>query len=155
MFRLRYVLLIAIFSFFSPGDSADAGSDFEKSTLTIITKSGEHRFSVELAETPRQRAQGLQGRSKLPPGTGMLFDFKADQPVTMWMKNTPISLDMLFIAADGAVVNIASGTEPLSLKYITSDGPVRAVLEVLAGTVRVLGVRKGDRIANHIFDTPK
>ena len=81
----------------------------------------------------------------------MLFDFKVTQPVTMWMKNTPVSLDMLFITANGTIVNIVSGTQPFSLEYITSDGPVRAVLEVLAGTAKILGIHKGDRVVHDIF----
>jgi len=149
----RYAVLIAFVLFFSLGDSAFGGTKFQKSTLSITTGSGNHQFVVEIAETPGQRRQGLQGRRVLPPGTGMLFDFKINQPVTMWMKNTPISLDMLFIAADGSVINIAPETKPFSLDFIPSDGPVRAVLEVLAGTVKVLGIRKGDRILHDKFGT--
>ena len=151
----RSAYLIAFILFFSVGDSAFGGSDFRKSTLSVITDSGKHRFAVEIAETPGQRRRGLQGRQELPPGTGMLFDFKNNQPVTMWMQNTPVSLDMLFIAADGSIVNIASGTKPFSLDYITSDGPVRAVLEILAGTAKILGIRKGDRIVHDTFNTMK
>ena len=151
----RSAYLIAFILFFSVGDSAFGGTDFQKATLNILTESGQHRFAVEIAETPDQRRQGLQERQELPPGTGMLFDFKTNQPVTMWMKNTPVSLDMLFIAADGSIVNIASGTKPYSLDYITSDGPVRAVLEVLAGTAKILGIRKGDRIVHDKFNTAK
>ena len=151
----RSAYLIAFILFFSVGDSAFGGSDFRKSTLSVITDSGKHRFAVEISETPDQRRRGLQGRQELPPGTGMLFDFKNNQPVTMWMQNTPVSLDMLFIAADGSIVNIASGTKPFSLDYITSDGPVRAVLEILAGTAKILGIRKGDRIVHDTFNTMK
>ena len=135
------------------GDSLNAGDFFQRSSLIVVTKSGQRTFAVEIAQTPRQRTQGLQGRKTLPPGTGMLFDFEHVQPVTMWMKNTHVSLDMLFISADGTVVNIARNTEPLSLKYITSDGPVRGVLEIQAGTSRILGIAKGDRIVHAIFKT--
>ncbi len=142
---------LAVFTVISASDSLKAAEFFQKSSLTIITKSGERTFSVELAQTAPERTQGLQGRKSLPVGTGMLFDFKTVQPVTMWMKNTPVSLDMLFIAADGTVANIAEGTEPFSLNYIISEGPVRGVLEVQAGTARVLGIKKGDRVVHGIF----
>jgi len=146
-------VLIAVFSFFPIGDSPKSAEIFRHSTLKIETKSGIRQFSVEIADTRRQRAQGLQGRKSLPPGTGMLFDFKTEQPVSMWMKNTYISLDMLFIAADGTVTNIAHGTQPLSLEIIASGKPVKAVLEVMAGTAKILGIRKGDRIGHDIFKT--
>jgi len=81
----------------------------------------------------------------------MLFDFKRVQPVAMWMKNTLIPLDMLFIDGAGRVVNVAENTVPLSLATIPSAAPVRAVLEINAGSARRLGIRPGDQVLHAIF----
>ncbi len=90
-------------------------------------------------------------RRELPEGRGMLFDFKEDRPVGMWMKNTYISLDMLFIRSDGTIVKIAEKTKPHSLKNIMSGPPVRGVLEVIGGTARKFGIRPGDKVVHPIF----
>ena len=117
----------------------------------VVTAKGRFLFTVEVAATAAQRQQGLQHRKNLAPGAGMLFDFERVQPVAMWMKNTLIPLDMLFIDGSGRVVNVARDTVPLSLATIPSGAPVRAVLEVYAGTARRLGVRPGDRVLHAIF----
>ena len=85
-------------------------------------------------------------RKELPEGHGMLFDFPPEQEVSMWMQNTYISLDMIFIRADGRILRIAENTEPMSTAIIPSGGPVRAVLEVIAGTARKFGIEPGDRV---------
>jgi len=123
----------------------------EQGTLEIATKSGVRVFSVELAVTDDERAKGLMFRKEVPEGYGMLFDFKKEQMVTMWMKNTYVSLDMIFIRADGRIARIAENTEPQSTKMIPAGAPVRAVLEVVAGTARKLGIRPGDRVASPIL----
>jgi uncharacterized membrane protein (UPF0127 family) len=119
--------------------------------LEIATKSGVHTFSVELAETDQEKATGLMFRKELADGKGMLFDFNTEQPISMWMKNTYIPLDMIFIRNDGRVSRIAENTEPMSLKVISSAGPARAVLEVIAGTARKYGIAPGDRVAHPMF----
>jgi uncharacterized protein len=119
----------------------------ELQTLEIASKTGVHVFSVELAVTDEERERGLMFRRSVPEFTGMLFDFKRDQEVTMWMKNTYVSLDMIFIQSDGRIRRIAENTETESLKIIPSGGPVRAVLEVAAGTARKLGIGPGDRVS--------
>jgi uncharacterized protein len=123
----------------------------ELQTLEIVSKSGVHVFSVEMAASDAEREKGLMFRRELPEGRGMLFDFVRDQQVTMWMKNTYVSLDMIFIRGDGRILRIAENTEPESLSIITSGGPVRAVLEVVAGTARKLGIAPGDRVAHALF----
>ena len=120
-------------------------------TLEIVTKTGVHVFAVELAVTDEERARGLMFRKELPEGQGMLFDFKRDQDVSMWMENTYVSLDMIFIRADGRIARIAENTEPLSRRIISSGGPVRAVLEVVAGTAKKLGIAPGDKVAHPMF----
>lgn len=124
---------------------------FERQTLEIATKTGVHVFSVEVATTDAERAQGLMHRKELPEGTGMLFDFKRDEPVAMWMKNTYVPLDMIFITADGRIHRIAENTTPMSERIIPSGGPVRGVLEVVAGTAKKLGIAPGDRIGHPMF----
>lgn len=123
----------------------------DEATLEIVTKNGVHVFTVEVARTDEERAKGLMFRKELAEGTGMLFDFKPDQDVAMWMRNTYIPLDMLFINADGTIRRIAENTEPLSEKTIPSGGPVRGVLEVIGGTAKKLGIAPGDKVAHPLF----
>ena len=123
----------------------------ELQPLEIVTKSGVRPFAVELAATEAELNRGLMHRTELPEGRGMLFDFKRDQPLSMWMKNTPLSLDMIFISGNGAIVRIAENTTPFSTLTINSGGPARAVLEVIGGTARKLGISTGDRVVHPIF----
>jgi uncharacterized membrane protein (UPF0127 family) len=123
----------------------------DQNTLEIVTRNGVHVFTVEIAVNDADRQKGLMFRKELPEGRGMLFDFQRDQDVSMWMRNTLIPLDMLFINADGRIRRIAENTEPLSERTIPSGGPVRGVLEVIGGTARKLGIAPGDRVAHPIF----
>jgi uncharacterized membrane protein (UPF0127 family) len=123
----------------------------DQNTLEIVTRNGVHVFTVEIAANDADRQKGLMFRKELPEGRGMLFDFQRDQDVSMWMRNTLIPLDMLFINADGRIRRIAENTEPLSERTIPSGGPVRGVLEVIGGTARKLGIAPGDRVAHPIF----
>ncbi len=127
------------------------GSMMPTSELKIASKSGERVFTVELAATPEDRTRGLMFRRKLDADAGMLFDFETDAPVAMWMKNTLIPLDMLFIDAGGRIVNIHQRAVPGSLASIPSAGPVRAVLELNGGTVARLKIRPGDRVIHPVF----
>jgi len=131
--------------------SANAAEPFRWDRLTIVTATAEHGFRVEVAETPRQRSQGLQHRRTMDSDAGMLFDFQTVEPVTMWMKNTYVPLDMLFIAADGRILKITRDTAPLDLTPIPSAGLVRGVLEIRAGTAVKLGIKAGDRVSHRIF----
>jgi uncharacterized protein len=123
----------------------------ELQSLEIVSQSGVHVFSVELAATDAERERGLMFRKELPDGRGMLFDFETDRNVAMWMKNTLIPLDMIFIRSDGRISNIAENTEPMSTRIIPSRGAVRAVLEVAGGTAKRLGIVVGDRVAHPMF----
>lgn len=129
-------------------------ADQEAGRLIIATSRGRTAFDVELAATPEELARGLQHRRSLPADAGMLFDFGPERIVRMWMKNTYIPLDMLFIDAGGVVADVAEGAKPQSLDIIASRVPVRAVLEVNAGTVARLGIRRGDRVHHRIFANP-
>jgi uncharacterized protein len=123
----------------------------EQQTLEIVSKSGVHVFTVELAVSDEERQKGLMFRRSLPESQGMLFDFKTDQDVSMWMRNTYVSLDMIFIRGDGRIQRIAENTQTESDRIIPSGAPVRAVLEVVAGTAKKFGLPRGDRVASPIF----
>ena len=125
---------------------------FPKSKLTIATAKGAHKFNIEMAVSRDQQAQGLMFRKSLPADAGMLFDYKRRQRITMWMKNTFIPLDMLFIAADGRIVNIYERAIPRSHSTISSKGKVLAVLEINGGTVSRLGIKPGDQVSHPIFE---
>lgn len=125
----------------------------EVQPLEIVTRSGVHVFSVELAKTETERATGLMYRKELAEGRGMLFDFSPEQQVSMWMKNTFIPLDMIFIRSDGRILRIAENTEPHSEKIISSGGLAKGVLEVIGGTARKYGIQAGDRVAHPLFGT--
>jgi uncharacterized protein len=120
--------------------------------LEIVTKSGVQVFSVEMATTDQEKETGLMYRKELADGRGMLFDFSPEQEVSMWMKNTFISLDMIFIRADGRILRIAENTEPQSTNIIPSRGLAKGVLEVIAGTARKYGIAPGDRVAHPLFN---
>ena len=119
--------------------------------LTIAGASGRHAFQVEVARNDAERAQGLMYRRSLAPDRGMLFDFARVQPISMWMQNTYIPLDMIFIRADGSIARVAENAEPLSTRTIPSGEPVLAVLEVIGGTAARLGVKPGDRVEHPLF----
>jgi hypothetical protein len=124
---------------------------FPASTLTIVSASGRHRFTVEVAETPEQMEQGLMFRRELAPDAGMLFDYKQPIVATMWMRNTLIPLDMLFVDGTGRIVNIHERAVPQSDDVITAAAPVRAVIELNGGTAARLGIRPGDRVLSPVF----
>lgn len=120
-------------------------------TLAIVGSGQRHVFQVEVMRTPDQRARGLMHRNYMPPDRGMLFDFGRVEPVAMWMQNTFIPLDMLFIRADGTVVRIAAQTEPLSTRTIPSGEPVLSVLEINGGIAAKLGIKPGDKVEHSLF----
>lgn len=122
--------------------------------LTIVTRDGRSLpFTVEMAVKPEEQMVGLMWRPEVKPDEGMLFDWGTPRESAMWMKNTITSLDMLFIAQDGRVHRIAERTVPRSLATIDSRGPVRATLELAAGTAERLNIRVGDRVQHRIFGT--
>ncbi|MGO4570888.1 DUF192 domain-containing protein [Microvirga sp. 2TAF3] len=121
-------------------------------TLSISPQGGQRQtFQVEVARNDADRAQGLMYRRSMPANQGMLFDFGRVEPVAMWMQNTYLPLDMLFIRPDGTIARIAANTEPLSTRTIPSGEPVLAVLELNAGTAARLGIKAGDRIEHSLF----
>ncbi|NNG03346.1 MAG: DUF192 domain-containing protein [Inquilinus sp.] len=126
---------------------APPASAQESSDLWIETEAGgRYKFRVELALTPAQQARGLMNRASMASDAGMLFVFDSERPASFWMKNTLISLDMLFIGADGRIVNIGERTTPLSTDSVPAAAPVKAVLEINGGLSAILGIRAGDRV---------
>jgi uncharacterized protein len=119
--------------------------------LVIDTASGPHPFKVEMADTPDKRLRGLMYRTHLDPDKGMLFDFGDPEPVSFWMKNTLIPLDMIFITADGRVANVAANAIPGDLTPIDSAGAVTGVLEIPGGEAAKLGIKPGDVVHHKMF----
>ena len=119
---------------------------FGTGSLTLRTDSGPHSFNIEIANSGGERALGLMYRRELAADAGMLFLYDPPQPITMWMRNTILSLDMIFIGTDGRVHRIESHTEPFSTDIISSDGTVQGVLEVNAGTANKIGPKVGDEV---------
>ena len=119
----------------------------EQVPLTVTTMSGtKHRFTVEVARTPAQQAQGLMNRQTLAPDRGMIFPYDVPTPASFWMKNTLIPLDMIFIRSDRTVARIEANTAPLSLDPVPAGEPVIAVLELAGGRSAELGITAGARI---------
>jgi uncharacterized membrane protein (UPF0127 family) len=158
MRRLIPVLIItlaAVLTLSGPGSTATAQiklQRFERDVLSIETADGQrHRLEVELAVTGRQHAQGLMYRRSLAKDAGMLFLYGGAGMLSMWMKNTAIPLDMMFIGPDGRIVDIAERTVPYSLETISAQFAASAVLEVNGGTVARLGIQPGDRVLHRAF----
>ncbi|HUA53344.1 MAG TPA: DUF192 domain-containing protein [Candidatus Sulfotelmatobacter sp.] len=152
----RVVLLVAALLLVAPPVMAPALAQvaFGHGELDIETASGRHHFDIELATKDEQQIQGLMFRRTLAPDAGMLFLYPSEREIQMWMKNTVIPLDMIFIRADGTVSHIAERAVPRSLEIIPSEGPVLAVLEVNGGTAARLGIKPGDRVLYPAFAKP-
>jgi uncharacterized protein len=148
---LRFLLLPLLLVALPTGLATAQLQQFPTAPLTIESAGGPHKFAVEVATTPEQMIQGLMFRRSMAPDAGMLFDFKTPSMATMWMKNTLIPLDMLFVDAQGRVVNIHERAVPGSLDMISAAAPARAVIELNGGTAARLGIRAGDRVVFPIF----
>ncbi|WP_108659652.1 DUF192 domain-containing protein [Acuticoccus kandeliae] len=136
--------------------AADAAT-IDKATLpadelVLVTGSGTHTFTIEIADDPVERAQGLMFRETMARDHGMLFDFGREAPRAFWMKNTPLPLDIIFTRGDGTVVSIAKHTTPFSTDSIPSDGPARFVFEVNAGVADEIGLAPGDTLLHRRVD---
>lgn len=130
-----------------PTVQGQAQSGLAEAPLTIRSRTGLHRFRVELAQTGEQQERGLMFRTRVAPNRGMLFPFPDARPASFWMKNTLVPLDMLFIRQDGTIARVAADTVPLSLDPVGVNEPVAAVLELAGGRTARLGIRAGDRVS--------
>ena len=154
--RLIGILVLApLLGFAAAHAQTGPQPELPKEKLVIVTRGGKpHLFDVEMALTPEQQRVGLMFRPSVPPDGGMLFDWGAPRESQMWMRNTIVPLDMLFINTDGTIHAIAENTVPQSLAVIDSRGPVRATLELAAGTAERLNLRVGDMVEQRIFGNP-
>ncbi|MEO9900857.1 MULTISPECIES: DUF192 domain-containing protein [Alphaproteobacteria] len=142
-------LLVCLLSFFSSaGSNAQSTVDLPVQDLKVISGAESHAFRVEVANTDVQRAQGLMHREQMDADHGMLFVFDAAGARYFWMKDTPLSLDIIFAAADGRIIRIAERTTPFSEKIIPSRGNARFVLELVGGTSEKLKISTGDRLVS-------
>ncbi|MCW9045575.1 MAG: DUF192 domain-containing protein [Alphaproteobacteria bacterium] len=148
-FFFALILLIQLFSL-NPTKADEV--TFPIDQIEIQTSSDLISMSVELALTTSQQAKGLMHRKALPQEQGMLFDFGVEKPILMWMKNTYISLDMIFVGKDGRIIAIEEKTTPMSEKIITIDQPAKAVLEINGGLASQLNIQVGDRIQHSMFE---
>lgn len=129
--------------------SATANQTSER--LTLVTASGRHDIRIEVADTDEKKQVGLMFRTSLDDGYGMLFPYPKPQEISMWMRNTYVSLDMVFIRADGIVHRVERNTEPMSEKIIASNGPAAAVLELKAGAAAHYQIVPGSKIEHPRF----
>lgn len=148
---LRASLALALLLLVAGSAAAQTPATLPESPLVIESGDKRFTFQVEVADTHATRAQGLMFREELAADRGMLFDFDVVRPVSMWMRNTYVSLDMLFLDEGGRITHIAPRTEPLSEATISSNGPVRAVLELRGGVTALLGIEEGDRVLHPVF----
>lgn len=114
--------------------------------LTLATRGGTHRYTVEVAATPREQELGLMFRTRMGRAEGMIFPFAPPRPASFWMENTVLPLDLVFIGADGRVLNIAADAKPYSRDLIYSQGAAAAVLELIAGEAARVGLQPGDAV---------
>lgn len=141
------LLVGAAAAFYAGGRKSTSASDH----LDLLTAAGARAIMIEVADTPEKQALGLMFRTSLADDRGMLFPHDAPREVQMWMKNTYIPLDMVFIRADGTVHRIEAKTEPLSERIIPSNGEVSAVLELAGGAAERLGLKAGDKVKHPLF----
>src|SRR5262245_8080392 len=147
----RFVLAAALVAVAPAARAQDGEVQFQRSSLIVTAGGRDITFEVELALNDAQRARGLMYRKQLGPYEGMLFDFQQEMPVSFWMKNTLIPLDMVFIPADGTVKHVHANAVPLSTDTVPSRFPVRAVLEINGGSATLLGIKPGDKVKHPIF----
>jgi uncharacterized protein len=156
--RMRFLgsfqrIAFLVFLAFAPVAHAAAQEAARIEPLSVVTDTTATIFSTEIADTDELRSRGLMFRHVLPQDRAMLFDFGKPRPAAMWMKNTYIALDMLFVREDGTIAALAENTEPFSTQTISVEEPVKGVVELAAGTVKWLGIKRNDKVYHQIFKT--
>lgn len=149
LFALLAITLVSGMALFNPALA------LRREPMTLVTAQGEKRITVEITESNEEKARGLMFRTSLPDDQGMLFFYDTPQDITMWMRNTYIPLDMVFIGADGVIHRIEVRTEPLSERIISSQGNVVACLELAGGASERLGLKAGDKVRHKLFKNAK
>jgi uncharacterized protein len=149
---VRRTALSAIFGLLLAALFVQPSEAMRRETLRLHTAAqGEHVINVEITETDEERAQGLMFRTHMPEKSGMLFFYKTPREITMWMRNTYVPLDMVFIRKDGTVHRVEARTEPLSEAIISSQGDTVACLELAGGEAARLGLKPGDKVDHRLF----
>jgi uncharacterized membrane protein (UPF0127 family) len=149
---MRLVLVVLFMLVAALPASAQEQVTFDRTELAIVTAGGaKHQFKVDWAKTWPQKSRGLMYRKEMPLDHGMLLDYDPPTEASIWMRNTLIGLDIIFIRADGTIESIFFGAKPHDESPMPSKGPVRAVLELNAGVARLLGIRPGDKVEHQIF----
>ncbi len=133
--------------------SADAALACDPDQIEILTGPGRRTFAIEIADDPDEQARGLMFRPALPADAGMLFIYDPPRPANFWMRNTMIPLDMIFIDDTGRVESVAERTDPYSERVSSSQGDVRAVLEINGGLSRRFGIGPGVQMIHPAFET--
>ena len=152
MFKVAPVLTaFALAAGASGGDEPELEPGLEP--LTVVTDTGRHSFQVEIADDNAERERGLMFRPPLADDRGMLFQFPDSQERSFWMRNTPSSLDIIYIGADGRIVSIARNTTPYSETSIPSNGPATGVLELRGGRAAEISADPGDQVIHPFFQS--
>ncbi|MEQ1617711.1 MAG: DUF192 domain-containing protein [Terricaulis sp.] len=151
--RFAAVLLALALAACAPDGGANEGQGRRTEELIIETDAGPVRLNVEIADDDAERAQGLMFRQRLADDAGMLFEFEEPENASFWMRNTPLSLDIIFIGVDGRILNIADHTTPYSESTILAAGLTKGVLEIAAGRAEAMGVRPGQLVRHPFFQT--
>jgi uncharacterized membrane protein (UPF0127 family) len=153
--RVRYALLrlclIGLFAVAVVRAAPGIAQEGTTEPLSIVTATGTHNFSVEVMRTQPELEKGLMFRKSMPEDHGMLFDFQREQSVMMWMKNTYLPLDMIFIGKTGRVVGIVANAKPMSEQILTVLTPTDAVLELNGRIAAKIGLKVGDMVHDPIF----
>ena len=158
---MKNILLLTVFAvslgFALPANAQEVQNtaiDFgPRENLTIVSNDTPHVFSIEIADTQPELSRGMMYRESVPPNEGMLFEFGEEKVVSIWMKNTGVFLDVIFVRADGRILKIEHSAKPYSLRSMTSEAPVTAVFEIAGGQANALGIRPGDILQHSYFTT--
>ena len=150
---MSLVLFVSVWLASVAAASFDPGAPPATEVVTVESAGGAtHVFNVEVVKEEKARDRGLMFRQSLADDGGMLFDYDPPQAISFWMKNTYISLDIIFIDAKGTILNIKADTTPLSLQPLPSTGEARGVLELQGGTCARLGIKAGDKVRHRLFE---
>jgi len=156
---MKNILLLAVFvaslGVLLPANAQDvqiSAIDFgPRESLTIVSNDTPHVFSIEVADTQPELSRGMMYRETVPVNEGMLFEFGEERIASIWMKNTSVYLDVIFVRADGRILKIEHSAKPFSLRSMTSEAPVTAVFEIAGGQANALGIRPGDILQHNYF----
>ena len=154
----RFILSTALFALMAAPafaqTSKDDVVDFGKPVpLTVVSEDGSHTFSIERAVSLDQQARGMMFRETMDPDSGMLFEFDQPKIATIWMKNTPLPLDIIFVRSNGKILKIEHMAQPYKLRSASSEAIVAAVLELQGGRSKELGIMPGDLVQHEFFGT--